>query len=63
MHDDFVRNPPKNVAGNDVPSSKPKWAVPNKTVIQSGVLGQEELGRIKQSDVQSGLVEENSLHS
>ncbi|KAF8133753.1 hypothetical protein EV363DRAFT_1324557 [Boletus edulis] len=50
MHDDFVRNPPKNVAGNE-------------TVIQSGVLGQEELGRIKQSDVQSGLVEENSLHS
>jgi hypothetical protein len=46
-----------------VPRSSQKWTIQDKTAIQSGVLGQEELGRIKQADVQSELVEEDSVHS
>jgi len=46
-----------------VPRSTHKWTVQDKTAIQSGVLNQEEWGRIKQADVQSELVEEDSIHS
>lgn len=46
-----------------VPCSSQEWAVQDKTAIQSGGLGQEELGRIKQADVQSELVQEDSVHS
>ena len=45
-----------------MPRSTHKWTVQDKTAIQSGVLGQEESGRIKQADVQSELVED-SIHS
>ncbi|KAF8842151.1 hypothetical protein BDN67DRAFT_926809 [Paxillus ammoniavirescens] len=67
MHDDFVRHPPQNTpeGGGAGRASNLGWksGAHQKEPSEVGILGHEEMGRSKQSDVQAEMVKESSVHS
>ncbi|KII90538.1 hypothetical protein PLICRDRAFT_697078 [Plicaturopsis crispa FD-325 SS-3] len=68
IHDDYINNPPNNLSSN-APSQPSKarglkegaqdtWA----RDVEPGVLGHEDVGRQKRTDVESDITQEHSVH-
>lgn len=63
IHEDYVNNSPQNVA--HVPTSKRTPGVKEgayEETSEPGVLGDEEIGRAKQIEVEGEMLNESSIH-
>ncbi|KAH7928451.1 hypothetical protein BV22DRAFT_1030756 [Leucogyrophana mollusca] len=68
FHEDLLKSPPQNVPTDpDIPVTSTRTPGSKEGAyevepLQEGVLGHEETGRIKKSDVQGSVLNESSVH-
>ncbi|KAI5983490.1 hypothetical protein EDD15DRAFT_2124196, partial [Pisolithus albus] len=67
IHEDYMKDPPQestNASGVPTNKSTPgfKEGAYEKEALQSGVLGDEDVGRMKQIDVEGEILNESSMH-
>ncbi|KAI6015548.1 hypothetical protein BKA83DRAFT_4232666 [Pisolithus microcarpus] len=67
IHEDYIKDPPQeSTNASRVPTSKStpgiKEGAYEEEALQSGVLGDEDTGRMKQIDVEGETLNESSMH-
>lgn len=64
IHEDYMKDPPQNASRVSTSKSTPgtKEGSYEEEALQSGVLGDEEVGRMKQIEVEGEILNESSMH-